>query len=164
MPTIAEIIAARKASAETQSAPAGPKAASIAETIEAEAAIDRIDPPGKRKPPTLILSTATSPEVPESRGQATPVNGPPEQRALVGTAGETLDMTPVGADPGTAAWHQAMCGLESELCVMRDPADPEACWLALRPAGKDLPPLLLHRLPWTLWDHPDQQRPPDEPF
>jgi hypothetical protein len=32
--------------------------------------------------------------------------------------------------------------------------DSDVVWLAVRPDRRDLPPILLCRLPWTLWDYP----------
>lgn len=178
MPTISEILAAKKAVPSTQPAPPAGKKLTLAELAaakeqerEAEAAMDRIDPPGKRDQQEarrsqvgLVLNrNMPVPAKGEPRGQATQVQGP-EERALAATAGELIDMTPVDADPATAAWHTAMAGLESELCVMRDPADPEACWLSLKSAGMDRKPLLLHRLPWLIYEHPEAERPENEPF
>lgn len=158
MPTIAEILAAKAAGATV--AKKSPESAapreSLAEKAATKEAIDRIDPPGKRARASatgLVLNKDMPVPPRENRGQATPVTGP-EERALSVTAGEVIDMTPSDADPLTAAWHQAAAGLESDLCVMRDPADPEACWLALRPKSGPHKPLLLHRLPWLLWEHP----------
>lgn len=182
MPTIREILAAKQAAQAAvdalngtppADAPAAPDSPSLtlAERAELKEAIDRIDPPGEARAAAsraaragLVLSRRDPDPCPngEPRGQETPVDGPP-QRALSLTSGEEIDMTPVGADPATAAWHQAATALESELVVMRDPNDPEACWLALAPIGGRLMPLLLHRLPWTLWDYP-HPRPENEPF
>lgn len=171
MPTIAEILAAKQA-AKAPAAAAEPrpaekkltlaeKAAKIEQEREVTEAIDRIDPPGKREKSEshratvgLVLNrNMPVPENGEPRGQATPIGGP-EERALSATSGEVIDMTPVGADPATVAWHAAQSALESDLCVMRDPSDPEACWLALTSAGPDRQPLLLHRLPWLLYEAP----------
>jgi hypothetical protein len=39
------------------------------------------------------------------------------------------------------------------------------CWLALRAVDSPKrPPLLLHRLPWTLWEHPATPATDDIPF
>lgn len=180
MPTIAEILAAKQAAKAPGAAEPRPaekkltlseKAAEIEKEREVTEAIDRIDPPGKqerreanRRTTGLILNrNMPVPEKGESRGQATPIGGP-EQRALAATSGELIDMTPEDAAPETAAWNSAMIALESELCVMRDPADPEACWLSLKSAGMDRKPLLLHRLPWLIYEHPEAERPENEPF
>lgn len=173
MPTIAEILAARKAAATNPPAPEGRKE-TLAERAEAQAAMDRIDPPGKREAAAemrtltaritgLVLNKDMPVPPRENRGQATPVTGP-QERALGARQGELIDMTPTGADEPTEAWHSALVSLESELCVMRDPEDPEACWLALRMKSGSAFPLLLHRLPWLLWEHPAENRPPSEPF
>lgn len=175
MPTIAEILAAKKAAAakpETREQRSDVRKETLAERLENDALDARLAPvkpsvaTAARKAARLILSKDLPSDMPngEPRGQATPIAGPPEERALSVTSGEVIDATPTGADPVTAAWHSAMCSLESELCVMRDPTDPEACWLALRSAGPVSVPLLLHRLPWLLWEHPHQERQPNEPF
>jgi hypothetical protein len=178
MPTIAEIIAAKAAAkvaaAKPQAAPAaaGPPASKLSIAEKAEfLAIDKrladvvdLKPLAAAKPRGIILSK----DLPkgENRGQATPIAGPPEveERALAVTTGEVIDVTPHGADAETAAWHSALTSLESDLCVMRDQEDPEVCWLALKSVGTQRRPLLLHRLPWLLWDHPETQRPEDQPF
>lgn len=112
-----------------------------------------------------MVLTRDMPAAPESRGQRTPVRGPEDmERALGATQGELIPMTPTGAGEHTRAWHQARVALQSDLCVMRDPEDPEACWLALRPELGQLEPLLLHRLPWLLWDHPAAPALADLPY
>ena len=175
MPTIAEIIAAKQAAKKAPApAPAASTVAqtskpreSLAERIATDEAMDRIDPPGKRERDAevrkRVRGIVLTKELPagENRGQATPVQGP-EERALGAVAGELINMTPADASEETAAWHRALCGLESELCVMRDPTDPEVCWLALRSANH--PPLLVHRLPWLLWDYPQAEKPDGQPF
>ena len=83
-------------------------------------------------------------------------------RALSMTEGESLDMTPVNADETTARWHACLNAFETELCVMRDPADSERAWLALRLSGREEDPLLLKA--FMLYDHPRQARPENEPF
>jgi len=176
MPTISEILARRAAEAKAAAAAAEPtapppspppKRETIAETADLIESIDRIDPPGKhaRAASRSLILKNTPMDKPGPRGQATPVTGPPEERALATTQGETIDITPADADPATTAWHAAMTSLESELVIMRDPQEPEVCWLALRAVDSPKrPPLLLHRLPWTLWDHPQTPRPANEPF
>lgn len=170
MPTIAEIIAAKKAGATpAKPAPAevlprptaGKPPETLAEKLEAKAAIDRIDPPGKYQARQaadagLVLRAGTD------EGKAEPQE--PEPRNLSQTAGEGIDMTPTAADVETATWHAAVNGFETDLVVMRDPAEPEVCWLALRPLRSGLPPILLHRLPWGLMGHPATPRPEGEPF
>ena len=175
MATIAEIIAAKKAGATAAPAKPAPVTTSapkesLADKLEAKAAIDRIDPPGKseraasaRKSAGLILSKEL-PNGPEARGQATPIAGPPERRSLSETAGEAFPMLPTGADDETATWHEAMSAFESDLVVMRDAVEPEVCWLAVRPLRPGLPPILLHRLPWVIWEHPATPTKGGEPF
>ena len=183
MPTIAEIIAAKKAKAAAAGAPEetttttpapAPRRETLAEKIELDAidkrlaAIPALKPlvaTAPRKPGGIILSK----ELPagESRGQRTEIKGPdlePERRSLSESAGEALPMTPRDADREVSTWHEALNAFESSLCVMRDPKDPEVIWLAVRPDREGLPPLLVHRLPWLLWEHPDTERPEGEPF
>jgi len=157
MPTIAEIIAAKKAAAVSQPKPAPAPPMPTADDLELEAAINRIDPPGKRrglvvsnKPP---LASATTP----------PPAAQPEPRSLSQTSGEAIPMVPSNADAETQTWHAALNAFESELCLMRDPQDSEVAWLAIRPYRDGMPPILLHRLPWLMWDYP--HTPTDsEPF
>jgi hypothetical protein len=131
MPTIAEIIEAKRAAAL-----AAPQAAI---------------PPGKRAGALGLVVTKTTLDAPESRGQRTPVRGPEEDmfRALGATQGELIPMTPPGADATTRAWHEARVALEGELCVVDDPDEADVCWLALRPCRGRHATLLLHRLPWV---------------
>ena len=63
-------------------------------------------------------------------------------------------MTPANADKEVATWHEALNSFETALCVMRDPTDLEVVWLAIRPDREGLPPILVHRLPWLIWDYP----------
>jgi hypothetical protein len=149
--TIAEIIAAKKAAATAATPAPAPSAAakpsdSMTDMLEAKAAIDRIDAPEKyqaRKAASLILRA---------------------ERSLSQTTGEGIDMTPAAADAETATWHAAMNGFESDLVVIRDPAEAEVCWLAVRPLRPGLPAILLHRLPWTIMEHPATIRPEDIPY
>lgn len=179
MATIAEIIAAKKAKqaggtatpAATPSLRTEAQKESIAERIELDEAIARIDPPGKRearKSAGMILTKAMPvPPKGEPRGQATPIAGPdqyPELRSLSRTQGEAIPQVPANADKEVSTWHEALNSFESSLCVMRDPHEAEVIWLAIRPDRECLPPLLVYRLPWTLWDHPNAPRPENEPF
>lgn len=146
MPTIAEIIAAKKAKA----ASAAPQAAPPVDA-ELAAAIERIDPPsvGKRRQ-GLVLSASTPlhpADVAQKAHQA-------ELRSLSATKGEAVPMTPTDADKEAATWHEALNSFESSLCIMRDPKEPDVIWLAVRAEREGLPPILLHRLPWLLWEHP----------
>lgn len=156
MPTIAEIIAAKKAAAASQ-----PVAPTVKESLTVdpmlEAAINRIDPPGKRK--GLVVS-ANKPLAPAEIAEKSAYR---EERAISQTFSEAINMTPVEADAEETTWHEAMTAFESQLCVMRDPNEPDVIWLAVRPNRQGLPPILIHRLPWTLWDYP--HTPTDrEPF
>ena len=142
--TIAQIIAAKKAAA-TKATPAEQADPML------EAAIARIDPPslGKRRA-GLVLSASTplpAADVAEKAHHA-------ELRSLSQPEGEAIPMTPANADKETVTWHEAANSFESSLCVMRDPKEPEVIWLAVRADRDGLPPILLHRLPWLLWEHP----------
>jgi hypothetical protein len=116
-----------------------------------EAAIDRIDPPslGKRRA-GLVLSASTPLPTADTAEKAHHA----ELRSLSKPEGEAIPMTPANADKETATWHEATNSFESSLCVMRDPKEPEVIWLAVRADRDGLPPILLHRLPWLLWEHP----------
>lgn len=71
-----------------------------------------------------------------------------------------MDMTPTLATTAEQAWNQALNAFESELCLVRDPKDPERAWLALRINEQD--PLLLKSFP--LYEHPRQERSDNEPY
>ena len=133
MQTIAEIIAAKKAAAAQPVTKCN--SLNLPLDLDLEAVIDRIDPPGKRRA-GLVLSAKTP------------------LRSLSETKGEAIPLTPCNASREVETWHEAMNAFESQLCVMRDPADSDVVWLAIRPDREGLPPILLHRLPWTLWDYP----------
>jgi len=161
--TIAEIIAAKKAfkanfKDHVAEAYAKHPSKPTAEDLELEALADRIDPPGKRRAGLVVsinhpLASATTPSKPAQ----------PEPRSLSQTSGEAIPMVPVNATPEEQTWHAALNAFETELCLMRDPNEPEIIWLAVRPNRQGLPPILLHRLPWVLWNYP---HPPteNEPF
>jgi hypothetical protein len=155
MPTIAEIIAAKKAAAK-------PPLPTVKESLSVddpmlEAAINRIDPPGKRR--GLVVSN----KPPLAQATTPPPAAQPEPRSLSRTNGEAIPMVPTNADAETQTWHAALNAFETELCVMRDPMDSEVAWLAIRPYRAGMPPILLHRIPWLMWDYP---HPPteNEPF
>lgn len=139
MPTIAEILAAKKAAATT---------------------------PGKPKHRSLVISKTTpADDAPKNElDHGFPPNWLTEPRSLSHPKGEAISMTPTAADKEVATWHEALNSFESSLCVMRDPREPDVIWLAVRAERAGLPPILLHRLPWTLWDHPATERPDNEPF
>lgn len=168
MPTIAQILAAKKAG-QTVSAPAAPKE-TLAQRAAAAEAIDRIDPPGKstaaaaRRTVTGLILNKDMPCAPkgEPRGQATPIAGPELPRCLGASEGETIDVTPLAADQCIKDWHKAANAFSTELVIMRDPVDPERAWLAVRLEEEPLHPLLLKDLP--IYDHPRAFRKPNEPF
>lgn len=155
--TIAEIIAAKKAAAAGAIAhgiAAIPKKPTAAD-LEVEAAINRIDPPGKRRA-GLVVSNKT----PMAPAEIAEKSAYREERAISQTFSEAINMTPVEADAEETTWHEAMTAFESQLCVMRDPNEPDVIWLAVRPNRQGLPPILIHRLPWTLWEHPAANKDP----
>jgi hypothetical protein len=149
--TIAEIIAAKKAAAAGAIAhgiAAIPKKPTV-DDLEVEAAINRIDPPGKRRAGLVVSNkTPLQPAIIAEKAAHS------QSRSLSRTKGEAIPMVPTNADAEMLTWHAAQNALESELCVMRDPADSEAVWLAVRPYRPGMEPILLHRLPWTLWEYP----------
>jgi hypothetical protein len=158
--TIAEIIAAKKAAAASAitAGKAAPPSQPTVNDLEVEAAIDRIDPPGKRRA-GLVVSNKTPLQpavIAEKVAHA-------ENRSLSRTKGEAIPMVPTNADAEMLTWHAAQNALETELCVMRDPADSEAVWLAVKPYRAGMEPILLHRLPWTLWEYPHRHD-NDQPF
>jgi hypothetical protein len=158
MPTIAEIIAAKKVAAASaiSAAKAAPPRQPTADDLEVEAAINRIDPPGKRR--GLVVSNK-----PPLAQATTPPPAHKENRSLSQTKGEAIPMMPSNADAETQTWHSALNAFETELCVMRDPMDSEVAWLAIRPYRAGMPPILLHRLPWLMWDYPHKPT-ENEPF
>ena len=158
MPTIAEIIAAKKAAAASQPVTKPTVKESLTVDPTLEAAINRIDPPGKRRAGLVISSKTPLPkaEIAEKAAHK-------EERSLSQTSAEAIPMVPINADPEQTTWHAALNAFESELCLMRDPVDSEVAWLAVRPYRDGMPPILIHRLPWILWDQP--HTPTDqEPF
>lgn len=199
MPTIAEIIAAKKANINLKVDLLGqstadrvvlmsegphhaklvdstgrfikwlPKPESLAEKMAAKEAIDRIDPPGKserataaRKSAGLILSKEL-PNGPETRGQATPIAGPEEPRALGARVGEALTVVPDEPTPQGVAWDAILNRWETDLVIMADPAPgSEAAWIALKPGTGGGLPVMLHKLPF--WPHPQRQQTEDEPY
>jgi len=154
--TILELIAAKQAAAKPPAA--APPAAHPDPMLEA--AINRIDPPslGKRRA-GLVLSIKTPPQPAELAQKAHHA----ALRSLSRSEGEAIPMTPCNADLEVTTWHEAMNAFESSLCVMRDSMDSDVVWLAVRPDRRDLPPILLCRLPWTLWDYPSTPT-EDEPY
>ncbi len=157
MPTIAEIIAAKKAAADSQPKPAAAPPKPTAADLEVEAAIDRIDPPGKRRAGLVVsINTPLQPAIIAEKAAHK------ENRSLSRTSGEAIPMVPSNATAETQTWHEALNAFETELCVMRDPQDSEVVWLAVRPYREGMPPILIHRLPWLLWDHPAATS--DQPF
>ena len=146
MATIAQIIAAKKAAAAN-----GQTDPKVAADPMLEAAINRIDPPslGKRRA-GMVLSAST----PLAQADVAEKAHHAELRSLSKPQGEAIPMTPANADKEQATWHEATNSFESSLCVMRDPNEPEVIWLAVRAEREGLPPILLHRLPWLLWEHP----------
>jgi hypothetical protein len=175
MPTIAEILASKKAAASAAVATGQPVTyastaprETLAERAELKAAIDRIDPPGKSARREAAKGIVLTMDLPpafkngEPRGQAHPIKGPEELRSLSLTEGEALPLAPMEADPCIKDWHRAMTAFETELVVMNDPLDPERAWLAVRLDEDPLHPLLLKALPF--YEHPRTVRPENEPF
>jgi hypothetical protein len=148
--TIAEIIAAKKAAAAVQPV-SKCNELDLSHDPMLEAAINRIDPPaaGKRRA-GLVLSAKTPLQPAEVAQKAHHA----ALRSLSQPEGEAIPLTPCNASQEVETWHEATNAFESQLCVMRDPQDSDVIWLAIRADRDGLPPILLHRLPWTLWDYP----------
>jgi hypothetical protein len=158
IPTIAEIIAAKKAASASTPKPASAPPKPTVADLELEKSIDRIDPPGKRRA-GLVISSRT-PLAPATVAEAVQHA---ERRSLSQAEGEAIPMVPANADKELRTWHEALNAFETELCVTRDPKEAEVIWLAVRSSREGMPPILLHRLPWLLWDYP--HTPTDlEPF
>lgn len=152
---IVQLLAAKRAAAAATSAQA--TAPPVAKPdLELEAAINRIDPPaaGKRRA-GLVLSAKTPLPAAEIAEKA----HHKELRSLSETKGEAIPLTPCNASREIETWHEAMNSFESALCVMRDPLDSDVVWLAIRADREGLPPILIHRLPWIIWEYP---HPPTE--
>jgi hypothetical protein len=150
MPTILEIIAAKKAAAAAQPVTNRPELDPTPDLM-LEAAINRIDPPAAGKRRAGLVLSAKTPLQPSEVAEKTHHR---ELRSLSQPEGEAIPLTPCNASQEVSTWHEAMNAFESQLCVMRDPQDSGAVWLAIRADRDGLPPILLHRLPWTLWDYP----------
>lgn len=177
MPTIAEIVAAKKAAAangtlniERQTSNIeGKKKETLSERIELDALDARLAPvkpeaaASARKTAGLILNREM-PALPngEPRGQATKVAGPDVPRSLGSSDGEGIDVTPLDADACIKDWHKAVNAFATDLCIMRDPLDPQRAWLAVRLEDEPLHPLLIKDL--LIYDHPMAERRPNEPF
>lgn len=169
MPTIAEILASKKAAAASAAVPPAAnvplpitlaqRAAQKQEEADDRDLLTRLTPPPLGK--SLVLSKELPAAFPngEPRGQMTPITGP---RALGATEGETLDLTPLHADECIKDWHKAATAFSTELCIMRDPVDTERAWLAVRLEEDPRHPLLLKDLP--IYEHPMTVRPVSEPF
>lgn len=176
MPTIAEILAAKKAKAAGTSNVERPtpnvepkRKETLAERLEMDAVLDRIDPPGKqaaaataRKMVGLVLSKDMPLPPGENRGQATPIKGPEDLRSLGQPMGEAIDLTPLEADDCIRNWHKAVAAFDTDLVLMRDPMDPQRAWLAVRLEEAPMDPILIKSLP--LFEHPRAHRQPAEPF
>jgi len=126
----------------------------IAEKIAAQQA-EKQGKPTRPPAASMILKRDTPPSS---------LSSLPSPRSLSASVGEAIDMTPTNADAETATWHQALNAYDSMLCLMRDPYEPEVVWLAVRADRPSLPPILIHRLPWVIYDHPSTPRHPNEPF
>jgi hypothetical protein len=159
MATIAEIIAAKKAAAATLKPPAPVVAQPLAEDQELTEAINRIDPLGRHRAGLVVSAKTPLPPaiIAEKLAYA-------EMRSLSRQQGEAIPMTPNDADNETATWHEALNSFETSLCVMRDPKEPEVIWLAVQAERNGLPPILIHRLPWCLFDHPATLSSDGQPF
>jgi hypothetical protein len=160
MPTISEILAAKKAATKggSVSATAAAPRESIAEKMEADALDARLAPvkpsvaTAARKAAGIILSMDLPADSPngERRGQATPI------RAL------SEPVTPPPTMSHHAAWGATLGCTEADLCLMHDPTDPQRAWLAVRHAECDHAPILILSLP--IYQHPQRVMAENEPF
>lgn len=169
MPTIAEIIAAKKAKENAgTTAPAAAQAApvkreSLSEKLETVEAINRIDPPGKlerataaRKSAGLILNDAPIAKEPLPEV-------PAEPRALGARVGEPINILPECPTIQAKAWDAVLNRWETDLIIMADPEPgSESAWLALKPITGQALPILLHKLPF--WPHPQRQPKDGDPY
>lgn len=141
MATIAEIIAAREAAKVASNTSPAPKQ------------------PGKPTSVGLVLTKALPPEPKTAESPMLPLV---DRRSLSEPEGEAIPMTPMDAPPSIQSWHQAMNAFQTDLCLVRDPLNPEYAWLAVRFEDQPSNPILLHKL--ILWEHPRTVRPENEPF
>lgn len=148
MPSISEMIAAKAAAAGVKTPPPAP-APKVDHDLEA--AIDRIDPPGKSDrreaartaARSMILTDAPLPPKPDPA----PPAQTPEVRSLGSHRGEMIDLCPAGASEQVREWNQAALQPETSLCLVRDKSDPERAWLAVRMDHANRTPILLMSLP-----------------
>lgn len=147
--TIAEMIAAKAAAAVAKTPP--PAQAPKADP-DLDAAIDRIDPPGKqtrseasKAARALILNDAPTKESPPPSTSSPTATA--ESRSLGSHRGEMIDMTPPGASQAVSDWHQAAIQPETSLCLVRDKSDPERAWIAVQMDHANRTPILLMSLP-----------------
>ena len=150
VPSIAEIIAAKKATASaapvaTVTPPRGTQG-TLGERLEAEAAINRIDPPGKqeraaaaRKASGLILNNGPLP--------------PAETAIKEAHAAKRMEVPQEITQPAD----------DLPMCVWLDAG---TVWLCMPCAVATMPPIKILRLPWTLWPAPPapQPLPAGDPF
>lgn len=126
----------------------------ISEKIAAQTAARNNARLGKAR--GLVLSTSNPDPAPQ------PAVDYYEERTLSVPQGQAVDMTPVGALPATATWHQALNSFASEMVITNDPEDPEQAWIAIKPKGLVAPLILLHRIQYI--EHPQTKRPENHPF
>lgn len=143
--TIAEMIAAKAAAAVAKTPPPAPAPKA---DPDLDAAINRIDPPGKqtrseasKAARALILNDAPMKASPPP--STTSSTATAELRSLGSHRGEMIDMTPPGASQAVSDWHQAAIQPETSLCLVRDKHDPERAWIAVQIDGNRTPILLM---------------------
>jgi hypothetical protein len=130
--------------------------ATIQEILAAKkAAAKALAQPGK--PKALVLSANAPKEKPKA-----PAPDYYEERSLAVPEGQSIDMTPIEAQPAMTMWHEALNAFESELAITNDPKDPMHAWIAVFPSGLTAPPILLQRLQYI--EHPQTIRPANHPF
>jgi hypothetical protein len=122
MPTLADILAKKKAGADSGGIRITPESAKAAKAAEVKAFLDASAP--KAPPPApRELGAAT-------RGERIPMDHPPQD-----------------ATEADKQWFSACHSFDSEMCIVIEPGETsEHAWLACRP-NPHRPPILLHRLP-----------------
>lgn len=130
MPTLAEIMAARKAGGSKPPAKAG----SIKITPES----DHAALAAKIKESLDITAPKPAPPLPNSDQRELGASEPGERIPM--------DHPPQGAPKEAWDWYEAMHSFASDLGIVLDPNNTEFAWLAVR-ANPLAPPLLLHRFP-----------------
>ena len=150
MPSISEMIAAKAAAAAAGAKTPRPAPAPKVDP-DLQAAIDRIDPPGKSDRREAAKTAARSMILTDSplppKAEPAPPAQTPEVRSLGSHRGEMIDLCPAGVNQAVSDWHQAALQPETSLCLVRDKSDPERAWIGVRMDHANRTPILLMALP-----------------